>query len=224
MVSPLFFSLLVLCALLWLFVILHLTRPKRAVTAPASPALPEPLKPKRNRSSERKPFEGVTQKPLCALCERDTLLPQAPPPVPPAPMPSTPRRPVRAAPLCTSVRTALVTMVVGWGLGIFGSTAIPVAAPGVSATVSLVKGKLYNQSCAHKLKSLRVAHVCRAAAGLPPPSWLDDRRAMVSWERMAQREQETRTLGFVAWSLAVCAGYRAKPVMDACIYTVGGMK
>src|SRR5262249_14344218 len=58
----------------------------------------------------------------------------------------------------------------------------------------------------------------RAAAGLPPPSPLDDRRAMVRWERMAQREQETRTWGFVAWSLAVCAGDRAKPVMDAYIY------
>jgi hypothetical protein len=73
---------------------------------------------------------------------------------------------------------------------------------------------------AHKIKDLPVAHGCRAAAGLPPPSPLDDRRAMVSWERMAQREQETRTWGFVAWSLAVCAGYRAKPVMDAYIYVV----
>ena len=72
--------------------------------------------------------------------------------------------------------------------------------------------------CAHKIKDLSVAHVCRAAAGLPPPSPLDDRRAMVSWERMAQRDQEIRTLEFVAWSLAVCAGDRAKPVMDACLY------
>src|SRR5215831_7203517 len=52
--------------------------------------------------------------------------------------------------------------------------------------------------CAHKIKDLGVAHGCRAAAGLPPPSLagrpLDNRRAMVSWERMAQRNQETRTL------------------------------
>jgi len=71
--------------------------------------------------------------------------------------------------------------------------------------------------CAHKIKDLPVAHGCRAAAGLPPPSPLDDRRVIVSWERMAQREQETRTWGFVVWSLAVCAGYRAQPVMDAYI-------
>jgi hypothetical protein len=87
MVSPLFFSQLVLFALLWLFVLLHLTWPKRAVIAPTSPALPESLKPKRSRSHEPTPFEGLTHKPHCALCERDTAHPTAPPPVRPAPLP-----------------------------------------------------------------------------------------------------------------------------------------
>src|SRR5262249_43543590 len=82
----------VLFALLWLFVVLHLTRPKRPVTAPAMPTEPESLKPKRHRSNEPKPFEGLTQKPHCALCEHDTAHPQAPPPVPPEPMPPTNRR------------------------------------------------------------------------------------------------------------------------------------
>ena len=49
--------------------------------------------------------------------------------------------------------------------------------------------------CAHKIKELSVAHVCRAAAGYHRRSPLDDRkdnrRALESWERMAQREQET---------------------------------
>ena len=67
MVPHHFVSQLVLCALLWLFVVLHLTRPKRAVIAPAAPALPEPLTPKRPRSSKPTPFEGLTQKPHCAL-------------------------------------------------------------------------------------------------------------------------------------------------------------
>ena len=41
------FSQLVLCALLWLVVLVHLTRPKRPVTAPATPTEePEPLKPR----------------------------------------------------------------------------------------------------------------------------------------------------------------------------------
>ena len=93
MVSHLFFSQLVLLILLWLFVIVHLSRPKRPVTAPAMPALPEPLTPKCPRSNEPKPFEGLTHKPHCALCERDTVHPQAPPPVPPASMPETHRRP-----------------------------------------------------------------------------------------------------------------------------------
>ena len=64
MVSQHFFSPLVLLALLWFFVILYLSRPKRPVTPPAVPALPEPLKPKRPRSNEPKPFEGLTYKAL----------------------------------------------------------------------------------------------------------------------------------------------------------------
>src|SRR5262245_55496743 len=93
MVSPLFFSQLVLFALIWLFTMLYLTRPKRPVTAPATPTELEPLTPKRHRSHEPKPFEGLTHKPHCALCERDTASPQAPPPIPPDPMTPTNRRP-----------------------------------------------------------------------------------------------------------------------------------
>jgi len=37
--------------------------PTRAVTAPASPALPESLKPKRHRSSKPQPCEGFTESP-----------------------------------------------------------------------------------------------------------------------------------------------------------------
>jgi hypothetical protein len=85
---------LVLVALIWLFILLHLTQPKRAVAEATTPtAEPEPLNPKRSRSNEPKAFEGLTQKPHCPLCERDTAPPQAPPPVPPDPMPETNRRP-----------------------------------------------------------------------------------------------------------------------------------
>ena len=93
MVSQHVFSQLVLLALLWLFVILHLSWPKRPVTTPAVPALPEPLTPKRPRSNEPKPFEGLTHKPHCALCEQDTASPKALPPVPPDPMAPPHRRP-----------------------------------------------------------------------------------------------------------------------------------
>jgi IS1 family transposase len=93
MVSHLFYYQLALLAIIWLFVMLHLTGTTPAVPAAAASALPEPLKSKRQRSNEPKPFEGLTQKPHCALCERDTAYPKAPPPVPPDPMPSTNRRP-----------------------------------------------------------------------------------------------------------------------------------
>ena len=93
MVSHHVFSQLVLLALLWLFVILHLSWPKRPVTTPAVPALPEPLTPKRPRSNEPTPFEGLTHKPPCALCAQDTVSPTAPPPVLPDPMAPTHRRP-----------------------------------------------------------------------------------------------------------------------------------
>jgi IS1 family transposase len=93
MESYLFSSQLVLVVLIWLFIILHLPWPQRAVTVPAAPAQPEPLKPTRHRSTEPTPFEGLTHKPHCALCERETAHPQSPPPVPPDPMPSTHRRP-----------------------------------------------------------------------------------------------------------------------------------
>jgi IS1 family transposase len=93
MVSHLFYYQLALLAIVWLFIMLHLTWPKPGVTAPAAPAEPEPLTPKRPRSHAPKAFEGLTPKPHCALCERDTVQPKAPPPVRPDPMPPTNRRP-----------------------------------------------------------------------------------------------------------------------------------
>jgi IS1 family transposase len=93
MVSHHFVYQLVLFALIWLFVIMHLSRPKRAVMAPDTTVLPEPIKPKRSRSNAPQPFEGLTQKPHCALCERDTVHPKAPLPAQPDPMPPTNRRP-----------------------------------------------------------------------------------------------------------------------------------
>jgi hypothetical protein len=94
MESPHVFSQLILFVLLWLVVILHLTRPKCPVTAPATPTEePELLTPQRHRANEPKPFEGLTHKPHCALCERDTASPPAPPPIPPNPMTPTNRRP-----------------------------------------------------------------------------------------------------------------------------------
>jgi transposase-like protein/IS1 family transposase len=93
MVSHHFYYQLALLALVWLFVILYLTWLKRGVTAPASPAESETILPQRPRSTEPKVFEGLTKKPHCALCERDTVQPKPTPAVPPDPIPPTHRRP-----------------------------------------------------------------------------------------------------------------------------------
>ena len=87
MVSHHFFYQLALLAIIWLFV-LHLTGAKPGVTIP-----PVPAKPKRTRSTEPQAFEGLTHKPPCALCERDTTPPNPSAPVPPDPMSPTHRRP-----------------------------------------------------------------------------------------------------------------------------------
>src|SRR5215470_6773958 len=91
MVSPLLYYQLALLALLWLFVMLHLTWPRRSVTTSTVPATP--ITPKRTRSNEPKAFEGLTHQPHCTLCERDTVQPKVPPPARPHPMPPTHRRP-----------------------------------------------------------------------------------------------------------------------------------
>jgi IS1 family transposase len=90
MVSHLFYYQLALLALVWLFVMLHV-----AESHPGAPIQPTatPLKPKSKRSNAPKPFNGLTHKPPCALCARETAHPQAPPPVPPDPMAPTNRRP-----------------------------------------------------------------------------------------------------------------------------------
>jgi IS1 family transposase len=88
MVSHLFYDQLALFVLVWLFVMLHVTWSK-----PGLPTPPVPAQPKRNRSNASKAFEGLTKKPHCALCERDTAHLKPPSPVPPDPMPPTTRRP-----------------------------------------------------------------------------------------------------------------------------------
>src|SRR5688572_7413822 len=89
MVSHLLYYQLALLALVWLFVLLHAASHRGAPIPPT----PTPIKPKSKRSTAPHSFEGLTHKPHCALCERDTASPQAPPAVPPDPMPPTHRRP-----------------------------------------------------------------------------------------------------------------------------------
>ena len=68
MVSHLLYYQLALLTLLWLFVLLHLSWPKRTATSPPGPATP--IKPKRKRSLEPQAFAGLPHKPPCTrgLC------------------------------------------------------------------------------------------------------------------------------------------------------------
>jgi IS1 family transposase len=91
MVSHLFYYQLALLALLWLFIMLPLSWPRRSATPPPVPATP--IEPKRKRSPEPKAFAGLTHKPHCALCERETGETPPAPPQRPDPMPPTHRRP-----------------------------------------------------------------------------------------------------------------------------------
>ena len=90
MVSHLLYYQLALVVLVWLFVMLHVTESHRGALIPPTAT---PITPKSKRSNEPKPFHGLTHKPHCALCARETAPPQAPPPVPPDPMAPTHRRP-----------------------------------------------------------------------------------------------------------------------------------
>jgi hypothetical protein len=88
MVSHQFCYQLALLAIIWLFVLLHLTGSKPGLTTP-----PVAAKPKRKRSAEPKAFQGLTQKPHCVLCEQEAGETPPAPPRRPDPMPLTHRRP-----------------------------------------------------------------------------------------------------------------------------------
>src|SRR5713101_2525012 len=91
MIPHQFYYQLVVLGLLWLCVMLHLAWPSPDVTTQTKPA--KPITPRRQRSTEPKPFAGLTHKPHCALCAQEAAHPQAPPPVRPDPIPPTHRRP-----------------------------------------------------------------------------------------------------------------------------------
>jgi len=81
MIPQQFFYQLVVLGLLWLFVMLHYAWPSRCVASPHQPA--KPLTPPRKRSSDPKPFPGLTRKPPCAACEQAHAYAPQPPGCPP---------------------------------------------------------------------------------------------------------------------------------------------
>src|SRR4029453_11640404 len=81
MVTDLFFSQLVLIALVWLWLLLHWAWPSDPAVCPTTPE-PSSALPKCKR--EAKPFAGLIHKPYCEACEPTADLrlhvPSAPPP------------------------------------------------------------------------------------------------------------------------------------------------
>ena len=80
MIPPLFFYQLAILGLLWLCVMLHLAWPSRGPVSSRWPVEPEmPVKSRRQRAHEPKPFAGLTHKPPCALCAHEAAHPTPPP-------------------------------------------------------------------------------------------------------------------------------------------------
>jgi hypothetical protein len=90
MVSPRFFYQLALIARVWLFVMLLYIWPSARVRRPPPAA---PLVPRRQPTTEPKPFAGLTPTPSGALCAPASAVLQASPPLRPAPMPPPHRQP-----------------------------------------------------------------------------------------------------------------------------------
>ena len=91
MIPQQFFYQLVVLGLLWLFVMLHYAWPSRCMASPHKPA--KPIMPLRKRSSDPKPFPGLTRKPPCAACEQAHAYAPQPPGCPPPRIVSTRGRP-----------------------------------------------------------------------------------------------------------------------------------
>src|SRR5438128_5083586 len=84
MVSHLFFYQLMVLGLLWLCVMLHYASPNECTGGDQKPS--KPLPPPCKRSSDPKPFPGLTRKPCSAACEQAAQEPAAPPPPAPPPL------------------------------------------------------------------------------------------------------------------------------------------
>src|SRR2546425_524629 len=81
MIPHLFFYQLVLLGLLWLFFMLPAAWPSQGTATQRRPV--EPILPPRKRSSDPKPFPGLTRTPPCAACEQAHAHRPQPPGCPP---------------------------------------------------------------------------------------------------------------------------------------------
>jgi hypothetical protein len=132
--SSLFYPL-GLVALVCVFLMLCWLWPNDAAS-PQQPIGPTTLS-RRKRSTEPKPFAGLTQRPPCALCEREATQASEPPLAPPEPLPPTHRRPRTVETSQHFYPHGAVAIGAGWGWGTCAPMAIPVAARGANAIARL---------------------------------------------------------------------------------------
>jgi hypothetical protein len=134
-VSYLFFYQFALIALAWLSFLLFYAWPSDRARRPHAAV---PIAPRRQRSTDPKPFVGLAQKPHCALCEHDLPHPRAPA-ARPDPLSPTHRRP-RTIDTSKHFCPHTGCCYHGWlGLGISVLTAIPVVRPGANSTAPRAK-------------------------------------------------------------------------------------
>ena len=138
MVPPLFFYQLGLVALVCVFLMLCGLWPNDA----ASPHQPlvQTTPSRRKRSKAPTPFAGLTQRPPCALCEREAAQAHEPPPAPPEPMPPTHRRRRTVDTSQHFCPHGGVAIAAGWGGAICAPMAIPMAAPGANSSAPRATG------------------------------------------------------------------------------------
>jgi hypothetical protein len=138
MIPHLVYSQLVIIILLWVCIMLAHLWPSPPRGMPTRRV--DPITPKRKRSSEPKPFAGLTQKPPCALCEQQTTESALAPPLRPDPMLPTHRRPRTvdtSMHFCPHTECAYR----GWlGLNNLRANGHPGGAPGGSSTASAATG------------------------------------------------------------------------------------
>src|SRR2546422_11639886 len=123
MIPHLFFYQLVLLGLLWLFFMLHAAWPSQGTATQRRPV--EPILPPRKRSSDPKPFPGLTRTPPCAACEQAHAYAPQPPGCPPPRIVPTRGRPrqVETSPHCCPHPDCAYR---GWvGLGNLSANGLP---------------------------------------------------------------------------------------------------
>ena len=109
---------LAIVGLLWFCIMLHSIWPSRNAVLPQLRTEPVPLRFKRKRANEPKPFAGLTQRPHCDACEHATASRPRAPCTPPSP--SSPRggAAARYTPRAISVPIPPVAMGAGSGWAI----------------------------------------------------------------------------------------------------------